>query len=159
MLEAVSTSETSANFYGTTRHNIPKGCHLHTRRREDMNSHEHCICFVDWIRLSGHILPTSGKVTTIICTKYEALKTQWLIKFTCGIQILGRLFWITPENKRVTEMRILSTKAKPSASDKISRASYNSIKCNRGQRQIYSLSVAERLFLIYVAFFVFPPAL
>jgi hypothetical protein len=28
MMEAVCTSETSVNFYGTTRRNIPKGCHL-----------------------------------------------------------------------------------------------------------------------------------
>jgi hypothetical protein len=29
MLEAASTSETSVNFYHTTRHNIPEECHLH----------------------------------------------------------------------------------------------------------------------------------
>jgi hypothetical protein len=29
MMEAVRTSETSANFYETTRGNIPEGCHLH----------------------------------------------------------------------------------------------------------------------------------
>jgi hypothetical protein len=39
MMEAVRTSETSVNFYETTRRNIPEGCHLHTRRRENLKSH------------------------------------------------------------------------------------------------------------------------
>jgi hypothetical protein len=39
MMKAVSTSETSANFYETTRRNIPEGGHLHTRRRENLKSH------------------------------------------------------------------------------------------------------------------------
>jgi hypothetical protein len=34
MKEAVSTSETSANIYQTTRRNIVEDSHLHTRRRE-----------------------------------------------------------------------------------------------------------------------------
>jgi hypothetical protein len=38
MMEAVNTSETSANLYETTRHNIPEGCHIHTRRRENLKS-------------------------------------------------------------------------------------------------------------------------
>jgi hypothetical protein len=29
VMEAVSTSEPSVNFYETTRHNIPEGCNLH----------------------------------------------------------------------------------------------------------------------------------
>jgi hypothetical protein len=40
MIESVSTSETSVNFYETTRRNIPEGRHLHTRRRENLKSHE-----------------------------------------------------------------------------------------------------------------------
>jgi hypothetical protein len=39
MMEAVSTSETSVNFHKTTRCNIPEGCHLHNRRRENLKSH------------------------------------------------------------------------------------------------------------------------
>jgi hypothetical protein len=34
MLEAVSTSEMSVNFYQTTRRNIPKDSHLYNLRRE-----------------------------------------------------------------------------------------------------------------------------
>jgi hypothetical protein len=39
MMEAANTSETSVNFYQTTRHNIPEDSHLHTRRRENLKSH------------------------------------------------------------------------------------------------------------------------
>jgi hypothetical protein len=38
MMEAASSSETSVNFYQTTRRNIPED-HLHTRRRENLKSH------------------------------------------------------------------------------------------------------------------------
>jgi hypothetical protein len=40
-MEAVSTSETSANFYQTARRNIPEDSYLHTRRRENLKSHLH----------------------------------------------------------------------------------------------------------------------
>jgi hypothetical protein len=39
MMEAASISETSINFYQTTRRNNPEDSHLHTRRRENMKSH------------------------------------------------------------------------------------------------------------------------
>jgi hypothetical protein len=39
MTEAVSTSETSVNFYQSTRRNIPKDRHFHTCRRENLKSH------------------------------------------------------------------------------------------------------------------------
>jgi hypothetical protein len=38
MMEAVSTSEKSVNFYKTTRRNIPEGCH-HNCRRENLISY------------------------------------------------------------------------------------------------------------------------
>jgi hypothetical protein len=37
-MEAVRTSETSVSFYETARRNIPEGCHLRTRRRENLKS-------------------------------------------------------------------------------------------------------------------------
>jgi hypothetical protein len=37
---AVSTSETSVNFYQTTRRNIPDDSHLHIRRCGNRNSHQ-----------------------------------------------------------------------------------------------------------------------
>jgi hypothetical protein len=36
MMEAASISETSVNFYHTTRRNIPQDTHLHTRRRYNL---------------------------------------------------------------------------------------------------------------------------
>jgi hypothetical protein len=38
MMEAASTSETSVNFNQTIRHYYPEDSHLHTRRREILNS-------------------------------------------------------------------------------------------------------------------------
>jgi hypothetical protein len=40
MMEAVSTSETSVNFYHTTRRKIPEDSHLHIHRRENQKSHQ-----------------------------------------------------------------------------------------------------------------------
>jgi hypothetical protein len=40
MMKAVSTSETSVNFYQATRRNNPEDSHLHTRRRENLKSHK-----------------------------------------------------------------------------------------------------------------------
>jgi hypothetical protein len=39
MMEVASTSETSVNFYQTTRRNNPEDSHLYTRRRENHKSH------------------------------------------------------------------------------------------------------------------------
>jgi hypothetical protein len=39
MMEEASTSETSVNFYQTTRRNNPEDSHLHARRRKNLNSH------------------------------------------------------------------------------------------------------------------------
>jgi hypothetical protein len=39
MVEAANTSETSVNFYQTTWCNSPENSHLHTRRRENLKSH------------------------------------------------------------------------------------------------------------------------
>jgi hypothetical protein len=39
MMEAESTSETSVNFYQTTRRNIPEDSHFLTRRRENLEYH------------------------------------------------------------------------------------------------------------------------
>jgi hypothetical protein len=36
VVDAVRFSETSVNFYQTTRRNNPKDNHLHTRRRENL---------------------------------------------------------------------------------------------------------------------------
>jgi hypothetical protein len=41
MVEAVSTSGTSVNFYQITRLNFPENSHLHISRRENLKSHPH----------------------------------------------------------------------------------------------------------------------
>jgi hypothetical protein len=38
MVEVASTSETSVEFYESTRSNIPEDSHFHTRRRKNMKS-------------------------------------------------------------------------------------------------------------------------
>jgi hypothetical protein len=40
MMEAASASETSVNFYQTTRRNNPDDSHLHNRRRDNLKSHD-----------------------------------------------------------------------------------------------------------------------
>jgi hypothetical protein len=37
-MEAACTSETSVNFYQTTRRSIPEDSHLHSHRRENLKS-------------------------------------------------------------------------------------------------------------------------
>jgi hypothetical protein len=39
MMEAARASETSINFYLTTRRNKPEDSHLHSYRRENLKSH------------------------------------------------------------------------------------------------------------------------
>jgi hypothetical protein len=50
IMEAVSTSETSENFYQTTRRNNPEDSHLHTRNRENLKSDQSI--FTSFWRLS-----------------------------------------------------------------------------------------------------------
>jgi hypothetical protein len=65
MMEVASTSETSVNFYQTTRHNNPEGSHLHTRRRENLKS-DLCTCWV--------MLESSNFANT--ANRYSALRIQ-----------------------------------------------------------------------------------
>jgi hypothetical protein len=46
MVEAENTSETSVNFYQTTRRNNPEDSHIHVRRRENLKSHPEFRCIV-----------------------------------------------------------------------------------------------------------------
>jgi hypothetical protein len=45
MMEAVSTSETSVDFYEATLCNILEDYHLHTRRRENLNNYLELVRF------------------------------------------------------------------------------------------------------------------
>jgi hypothetical protein len=40
MMEAVITFKTSVNFYETKQCNVPENCCLHTRRHENLKSHQ-----------------------------------------------------------------------------------------------------------------------
>jgi cell division protein FtsL len=51
VVEAVNTSETSVNFYHTTRRTIPGNNHLHTRLRENLKSHRLFSCLYIMILL------------------------------------------------------------------------------------------------------------
>jgi hypothetical protein len=45
-METVSTSETSVDFYQTTRRNIREDGHIHTRRRENLKFYlKELVCF------------------------------------------------------------------------------------------------------------------
>jgi hypothetical protein len=46
MMEAISTSETSADFYQTTRHNIPDDSNLYSSRRENLKSHQNQLFWI-----------------------------------------------------------------------------------------------------------------
>jgi hypothetical protein len=47
MMDATSTSETSVNYYQTTRRNNPEDSHLLTRRRENLKCHRDNVCFLE----------------------------------------------------------------------------------------------------------------
>jgi mannose/fructose-specific phosphotransferase system component IIA len=47
IMDAVSTSKTSVNFYQTTRRNIAEDSHLHTCRRENLKSHLEFDCSLE----------------------------------------------------------------------------------------------------------------
>jgi hypothetical protein len=51
MMDAVSTSETSVNFYDGTRFNILEGCHL----RENLKSHRARLCLYGTAAANGPI--------------------------------------------------------------------------------------------------------
>jgi hypothetical protein len=47
MMQAVSTFETSVNFYQTTQRKIKEDSYLHTRRRENLKSQDRSIDILD----------------------------------------------------------------------------------------------------------------
>jgi hypothetical protein len=55
MMESVRTSETAVYFNETTRHYVPEGCHLRTRRRENLQSRIQK-CYLQ-IRSKGKAVP------------------------------------------------------------------------------------------------------
>jgi hypothetical protein len=49
MMEAARTSETSTTFNVTTRRYIPEDCKLHTRRRENLQSHIYTLTLLAYL--------------------------------------------------------------------------------------------------------------
>jgi hypothetical protein len=64
MMEAANTSETSVNFYQTTRRNNPEDSHFHSRCPENLKSHNVRTRSIVWI-------PTSHVVW------YRGLRKMW----------------------------------------------------------------------------------
>jgi hypothetical protein len=62
-MEAVSTSDTSVSFEGTTRRTIPEGCHLHTRSHEHLTSNQDTVVFV----VQTCLLCCSDRVACVDC--------------------------------------------------------------------------------------------
>jgi hypothetical protein len=63
MMEAVSTSETSVNFYETTRRNSLEDSHHHTHRREKLKSNQAIVTFSRKALLRGVILNDNVKLS------------------------------------------------------------------------------------------------
>jgi hypothetical protein len=59
MMEAVRTSETSVFFNETARLYIPQGCHVHTRRRENLKSF--LLLFTSFKVEAQRLVPTMSK--------------------------------------------------------------------------------------------------
>jgi hypothetical protein len=52
MMEAPSTSETSANVYQTTRRNNPEDSHIHARRCENLKVYMQLGCFARHVAIT-----------------------------------------------------------------------------------------------------------
>jgi hypothetical protein len=63
--DALHTSETSANFYGTSRRYIPEGCYLYARRRENLKSHVN-VRNLDLFRFSVSLGQVSAFVRVLV---------------------------------------------------------------------------------------------
>jgi hypothetical protein len=71
MMEAVSTSETSVNIYQTAGRNIPEDSHLHTRRRENLKSHQ-----VVLLRTRQAVKTYKGRRSKVIKFFYNSRQLQ-----------------------------------------------------------------------------------
>lgn len=87
IMEVISTSETSVRFYETTRCNILDGCHVPSRRRENLKTHnslvsmglfmvDECVAAITmWWMTSGALGIADSRMTsaTIPCCTRERL--------------------------------------------------------------------------------------
>jgi hypothetical protein len=77
MMEALSASETSVNFYQTILRNIPEDCHLHTRRRENLelllNAVPYRYFFSPMLRNSAFVI-IPPLASLLVCCKESDLR-------------------------------------------------------------------------------------
>jgi hypothetical protein len=55
VMEAADTSEPSVNFYQTTGRNNPEDSHLHSRRRENLKSHNINLLAIKYPRVVNRV--------------------------------------------------------------------------------------------------------
>jgi hypothetical protein len=81
-MEAVSTSETSVNFYQAARGNNPKDSHIHTRRRENLKSH---------IFLFSQVYASSNSIIEYARLPFAVLFVVYLMTLSVAQTIQRRL--------------------------------------------------------------------
>jgi hypothetical protein len=72
-MAAVSTSETSVNFYQIRRHYIPEYSHLHTRRLEDLQSYQRLLVKPDRVLLIKQRVGCGERVEVTCGSKMRAV--------------------------------------------------------------------------------------
>jgi hypothetical protein len=84
LIDAESTSETTASFYEATRRNVRENSHLQTRRRENLKSHNHTDpCMITFYFYFENIsefmsqIPLSALVPLLDCFLYMACKKKY----------------------------------------------------------------------------------
>jgi hypothetical protein len=83
MKEAARTSETSVNFYQTTRRNIPEDSNLHTRRCENLKSYLVNRVFVSIINRVNGSRNADSEISREVANPYyrnARFKTQTRVK-------------------------------------------------------------------------------
>jgi hypothetical protein len=88
MMEAVDTSETTVNFYDTTRCDKPEDSHVHTRRHENLKSHSVCIC-LPLLLLSRTVLKNDvgaalSRDVNMFLLKGKKKVTWYVLKYRLG---------------------------------------------------------------------------
>jgi hypothetical protein len=89
MTEAASISETSVNFYQTTRRNNPEDSHLHIRRRENLKSHALLVGKTD--SLEEHAASIFRLISTLIIKSVCSSETSIYNQKTTRHNNLGPL--------------------------------------------------------------------
>jgi hypothetical protein len=84
-MEAVSTSETSVNFYETTRCNIPEDSHIHTHCRENLKSQTEDYLPISFFLVTFHNL-------SLFWPFSKNLETNYVTTTTCCLSLEHETF-------------------------------------------------------------------